>query len=355
MLNFSNKRCFLIFATLLGALVSCPSTAQDRGTVKVMTYNILQGTDFSAVLTAQTPEQFVAAVNATLAEVKASNIPDRAKAVAHQIAITNTDLVGLEEATLWQYGMGADPTDVLYDPLKCVLDELKAEGLHYKDVVISNEYEVQGPLGDGNVLRATGRNVILARTDEAGLLLSNVKVGKFEAAFGFHDDAIGSDIRIDRSWGSIDVDLDGQSFTFIVTHLENTWPVPGIIDVLRAQAAELNQVAAKSRQNTIVAGDFNAVANDLSDPSHAVYEDMINYGFTDSWAELNRNKSGLTWPLINSSTTDTAYQRIDFVFHRGLVNARVASLAGDQKQDRVDNMWPSDHAGLRALLQLGAQ
>lgn len=355
MRNFWKKPCFLIFAVLLPALISCPVQAQGRGTVKVMTYNILQGTDFTAVLTAQTPQQFVAAVNATLAEVNASNIPARAKAVAHQIAITNPDLVGIEEATLWQYGMGPNPTDVLYDPLQNVLTELAAEGLHYKAAVTANEYEVQGPIGDGHVLRATGRNVILARTDEAGLLLSNPQTGKYKVVFGFYNSAIGGDINIDRSWGSVDVDFNGQSFTFIVTHLENAWPVDGIIKVLRAQAFELNQVAANSRQNIIVAGDFNAVANDANDPSHAVYEDMLNYGFADSWAELNRNKSGLTWPLINSSTADTAYQRIDFVFHRGLVNARVASLAGDQKQDRVDNMWPSDHAGLRALLQLGAE
>jgi endonuclease/exonuclease/phosphatase family metal-dependent hydrolase len=52
---------------------------------------------------------------------------------------------------------------------------------------------------------------------------------------------------------------------------------------------------------------------------------------------------------------DTATQRIDFVFYRGHVTAREARLAGDARQDRVDGMWPSDHAGLRALLQVGEQ
>jgi hypothetical protein len=37
------------------------------------------------------------------------------------------------------------------------------------------------------------------------------------------------------------------------------------------------------------------------------------------------------------------------------LNSRETRLAGDNKQDRVDGMWPSDHAGLRALMQIGAQ
>jgi len=123
---------------------------------------------------------------------------------------------------------------------------------------------------------------------------------------------------------------------------------------LELQAEELSDVPANTSMPVILVGDFNAVANEPSDPSNRTYEEMLNLGFTDSWEELNPHQFGLTWPLVNSNTSDTAYQRIDFIFHRGLVNAHIARLAGDMTQDRVDNMWPSDHAGLRALLQVGA-
>jgi endonuclease/exonuclease/phosphatase family metal-dependent hydrolase len=106
----------------------------------------------------------------------------------------------------------------------------------------------------------------------------------------------------------------------------------------------------------ILVGDFNAIANEPTDPSNATYEEMLNLGFGDAWVDRNRPPlPGLSWPLINSSLVDTATQRIDFVFYRGQVTAREARLAGDATQDRVDGMWPSDHAGLRALLQVGEQ
>ena len=122
-----------------------------------------------------------------------------------------------------------------------------------------------------------------------------------------------------------------------------------------AQAAELLGIAAKTPLPVILVGDFNAIANQPTDPSNETYQLMLNAGFKDAWAELHPGVAGTTWPLLNSASTDTTTQRIDFVFYRGLVNARVASLAGDVKHDKVNDMWPSDHAGLRALLQIGAE
>jgi endonuclease/exonuclease/phosphatase family metal-dependent hydrolase len=355
-----NVRCSLSIATLLAAVLSSTilqaQAADGRGTVKVMTYNLFQGTDFVEVLQAQSGAEFLAAVQTTLDEVNASNIPVRMQAIAHQIAITNPDLVGLEEVTLWRYGIGPNPSDVLYDPLQQVLDGLKAEGVHYSAVVVADEYELQGPMPDlTHYLRANGRNVILARTDKPELHISHPQSASFHTLLQIPSAVLG-EITIVRSWGSVDVELNGQSFVFIDTHLENPIPqIPVSYLLLQAQAKELSDVPANTSLPVILVGDFNAIANDPIDPSNATYQEMLNLGFADSWLERGAEKPGLTWPLINSSTADTATQRIDFVFHRGLVNARVADVAGDHKQDRVDNQWPSDHAGLRALLQIGAQ
>jgi endonuclease/exonuclease/phosphatase family metal-dependent hydrolase len=355
-----NVRRSLSIATLLAAVLSCPilqaQAPNARGTVKVMTYNLFQGTDFTEVLQAQNGSEFLAAAQLTLAQVNASNPPARMRAIAHQIAISNPDLVGLEEVTLWRYGAGPNPTDLLFDPLQEVLDGLNAEGVHYAAAVIADEYELQGPMPDFvNYLRANGRNVILARTDKPELHVSHPQSASFHTLLKIPSAVLG-EITIVRSWGSVDVELNGQSFVFIDTHLEN--PIPQLPDsylLLQAQAKELSDVPANTSLPVILVGDFNAIANDPIDPSNATYQEMLNLGFADSWLERGAAKTGLTWPLMNTSTADTATQRIDFVFHRGLVNARVADLGGDKKQDRVDNQWPSDHAGLRVLLQLGAE
>lgn len=353
---------FLNLATLLavlasGSIVQAQSIPDGRGTVKVMTYNMFQGTDFVEVLSAQSFAEYLAAAQLTLQQVSDSNLPLRTQAIAHQIAISQPDLVGLEEATLWRYGAGPNATGVLFDPLQDLLNALAKQGQHYAPVVVADEYELQGPLTPDLSLwlRANGRNVLLARTDKPDMHLSNPQAASFHTLLTIPDPILG-DLTIVRSWGSIDVNLHGQNFRFIITHLENPIPqIPASYLLLQAQAKELSDIPANTSLPVILAGDFNAIANMPADPSNATYQEMLNLGFKDSWAEVDPNRFGLTWPLDNSTTKDTATQRIDFVFLRGHVNARVVDLAGDQKQDRVDNMWPSDHAGLRALLQLGVE
>lgn len=326
----------------------------DKTTVKVMTYNVFQGTDFTEVLSAQSFADYLAAAQLTLQEVTDSKLPLRMQAIAHQIAIGNPDLVGLEEMTLWRFGYGPSPTTVLFDPLQELLDALKAQGLHYTAIVVADEYELQGPLPDlQHFLRANGRNVILARTDEPALVVANPQTAPFHNLFIIPDPLLNNPTIV-RSWASVDVTLNGQEFRFIDTHLENPIPqVPATFLLQQAQAKELSDIPANTSMPVILVGDFNAIANELTDPSNLTYQEMLNLGFGDAWANRNPPRPGLTWPLLNSSNIDTATQRIDFVFYRGMVRPRVTSLAGDGRQDKINGIWPSDHAGLRALLQVG--
>ena len=348
----------LSLVTLFVTLAVSPLAQAQKATVKVMTYNVFQGTDFIEVLSATTFPEFLAAANLTVNQVIDSNLPLRMQAIAHQISITQPDLVGLQEATLWRYGAGPNPTGVLFDPLQELLDALNKQGQHYTAAVVADEYELQGPVTPdlSTWLRANGRNVLLARTDKPDMVVSNPQSAAFHTLLTIPDPVLGNPIIV-RSWGSVDVNLHGLEFRFIVTHLENPIPqIPASYLLMQAQAKELSDVPANTNLPVILAGDFNAIANDPSDPSNATYQEMLNLGFGDAWIDRNRPPlPGLTWPLSNPSTVDTATQRIDFVFYRGLVAAREARLAGDAKQDRVDGMWPSDHAGLRALLQVGEE
>ena len=343
----------VLAATVFAAFLLMPAAAAEKAAVKVMTYNLYQGTDFTEVLSAQNLPDFLAAAQATLQEVIASNPPLRMQAIAHEIAEAQPDLVGLEEATLWRYGVGPSPTEVLFDPLQELLDSLERQGQHYAAVVVADEYELQGPLPDlTHYLRANGRNVILARIEGHDMHLSNMQSASFHTLLQIPDPLLGN-LTIVRSWGSVDVDLHGVSFRFVITHLENPIPqIPASYLLLQGQAKELSDVPANTSMPVILAGDFNAIANDLTDPSNATYQEMLNLGFGDSWMEVHPRRPGLTWPLENSSLVSTATQRIDFVFHRGHVQAREARLEGNKSHDRIGGMWPSDHAGLEALLQV---
>jgi endonuclease/exonuclease/phosphatase family metal-dependent hydrolase len=329
----------------------------QKGTVKVMTYNLFQGTDFTEVLSAQSFPDYLAAANLTLQEVTDSNLPIRMQAIAREIANSQPDLVGLEEATLWRHGAPPNPTEILYDPLQELLDALGKQGQHYAPAVVADEYELMGPLTPdfSSWLRANGRNVLLMRTDKPDIQISNPMAAPFHTLLTIPDPILG-DLTIARSWGSVDVNLHGVSFRAIVTHLENPIPqIPASYYLLQAQAKELSDVPANTSLPVILIGDFNAIANEPTDPSNATYQEMLNLGFGDAWADRNPPGAGLTWPLINSSNVDTASQRIDFVFYRGHVKALNTQLSGDQLQDKVDGMWPSDHAGLGAHLQVDSR
>ena len=345
----------LLVAIVLAAFVFTSAADAQRATVKVMTYNIFQGTDFTEVLSAQSYPEFLAAAQLTLQQVKDSNPPARMEAIAREIAIAQPDLVGLEEATLWRYGVGPNPTDVMFDPLEELLHSLKRYGQYYAAVVIADEYELQGPLPDlTHYLRANGRNVVLARTDRRDMHLSNKQSASFHTLLTIPNPILGN-LTIARSWGSVDVELRDVSFRFIVTHLENPIPqIPATYLLLQTQGKELSDVPANTNLPVILAGDFNAIANQPTDPSNTTYQLMLNLGFGDSWEEVHPRLPGLTWPLENSSRVGTATQRIDFVFHRGHAKAWEARVIGDAWYDRVGHMWPSDHAGLGALLQVGA-
>src|SRR5579859_3071391 len=146
-------------------------------TVTIMTQNMDAGTDFGPVLGATTLQQFLAAVTATYQEVQASNIPERAQAVAREIGAQHPDLVGLQEVPLWQIGPFGQPpaTTVQFDSLQSLLDALKQQGLPYAPVAILNEFDLEGPSSLGFDVRYTDRDVILARTGDDTPELSNIQ------------------------------------------------------------------------------------------------------------------------------------------------------------------------------------
>jgi endonuclease/exonuclease/phosphatase family metal-dependent hydrolase len=349
-------RAVLAFLGLmLVAGVAAGQSGQGEGSIKVMTYNVDEGTDFQEVLGAQTFPDFLAAVQLTVNNVIATNPPRRMQAIAHQIAITQPDLVGLQEVTTWRVGPGPNPTPVLFDMLQELLSALAAQGQHYTPIVVIHEFDLQAPLPDlTTFVEAANSDVILARTDEDALQLSNVQSAHFAALLTLPT-FIGP-FTILQGWGSVDVSLHGQSLRFIVTHLANFIPqIPSTVLVQEAEAAELVSGPANTALPVVIAGDFNADADNPSDPTFATYAEMTSFGFGDAWAATHPREPGFTWGQLPdlSNVISVLSQRIDFLFFRGQIHALNSRLAGAETHDRIDGLWPSDHAGVRATLLVG--
>src|SRR5207244_11384006 len=83
-----------------------PGVAEDQRdrVLPIMTRNLDEGTDFGPIFQATTPQDFAIQVAAAYLEVQTSNIPERAAAIADEIAAQQPYLVGLQEVSVWNTG-----------------------------------------------------------------------------------------------------------------------------------------------------------------------------------------------------------------------------------------------------------
>jgi endonuclease/exonuclease/phosphatase family metal-dependent hydrolase len=320
-------------------------------TVTIMTRNMDLATDFGLVLGAQTLQQFLAGATATYQEVQASNIPERAQGIAGEIGATHPDLVGLQEVGLWRTGpLGQPPaTTVQFDSLQSLLDALNQQGLSYTPVAIMNEFDLEGPSSLGFDVRVTDRDVILARTGDDAPELSNIQQQHY--ATNLTVPTIFGPVTDLRGWESVDVKIRGKSFRFVTTHLE-TYSA----SVQVAQGNELLQVPGNTSLPVVFAGDYNSAAGSGGPDQTPTYGNLIAAGLVDSWNVAHPGDPGYTWPLhgedpYTSSSTPT--ERIDLVLFRGGFGTSGVQLIGNTTADLTPSgLWPSDHAGVVATLQL---
>src|ERR1700730_4509936 len=123
---------FLIVAIFLFGQ-SAVGAADDRDdrTIRVMTYNVDEGTDFQELAAAHSPGDFIAAVGTTYQNIQATRPAERAAAMAREIATKRPDLVGLQEASILRTGSAVPATTVQSDLLQLLLDELAKLGQDY--------------------------------------------------------------------------------------------------------------------------------------------------------------------------------------------------------------------------------
>jgi len=339
----------LLFAI---ALAPATATAQDEGkaVVKVMTYNVNEGTDFLQVLSATNLPDFLNAVQVTLSDIDSTNPHLRMQAVAKEIAQTQPDLVGLQEVTTWWVG-----GKVKYDMLQELISALHDLGEDYQPVVIVDEFQLAAPLPDlVTMVEGVNHDIILART-ASEIVLSNPQKSHFSVILPVPIPVPPGILPIPRGWGSVDVNLHGQLFRFVVSHLENFLAQsPGTLLIQEAQASELALGPAGTTLPVIIAVDANADALG-GDPTIATYQLIRSFGFGDAWAAVHPDQPGATWGFMPdpNDPRPIMHQRIDYIFFKNGIRALTTQLAGQRAQEKVDGLWPSDHAGVRAILLVG--
>jgi hypothetical protein len=238
------RRCLKLLVALglvLGAtapglgLTAGVYASREPHQVTVMTRNMDSGTGFGPVLAAHTIPELLAGVAELYAEVQASNPPERAAAVAQEIAAAQPNLVALQEVSQWRTGpLFGNPTTLAHDVLASLLADLDAQGLRYAPVALIPEWTISAPCACGFSVGYSDFDVILARTDlpSVDFTLDNMQVGHFTHLLTVP--SVVGPITIPRGWASVDVHLPGKTYRFITTHLDPVFP-----PVQVAQAAEL--------------------------------------------------------------------------------------------------------------------
>ena len=141
----------------------------------------------------------------------------------------------------------------------------------------------------------------------------------------------------------------GARLVVAVTHLHHE--VDG--EAVRLQQAEtlIAWLDACSEHDALVlVGDFN------TEPVTPTYARMIKAGFTSAYAQANGDEPAITWPsglIAPAMDTDGDPGCLDYVWLRGAARAERARLAWDRPAVADPTLYPSDHVGIVAEVEIG--
>jgi endonuclease/exonuclease/phosphatase family metal-dependent hydrolase len=100
----------------------------------------------------------------------------------------------------------------------------------------------------------------------------------------------------------------------------------------------------------VVMGDFNA------HPAEPAIDRMRTAGFRSAYAEANGGEPDVTWPSglqAPAADTDGDPRCIDYIWVRGQIRVTSARLVFDRPAVDDPTLYPSDHVGITATLDLG--
>ena len=359
------RTCFyscllVILARLLWipAPAAAESLSKGKGDLRVMTYNVDEGTDYTEVQNARNLQEFLGAVGATITMVRASDPHGRIQAAAKQIVNARPALVSLQELDQWSTGpydpsSGCGPVSVEFDMLPELMDALKSQGAYYEIANQATNWMIPPVPGfippDKLVcVQVIDYVAILARTDiPSKLQLTNAQSKQFDHILVFPSPV--GDVPFARSWVSVDATFNNKSFRFIGTHLDSVDP-----GINQLQGEEVRLGPANTSLPVIVAMDANSQAYPF--PQDDTYVDFMAAGFKDVWSEAEPEHTGLTCclPEPENNFEGQLYHRIDLILTLGNIEAQRAARFGiDPASQTPGGLWPSDHTAVAA--QLGVE
>jgi endonuclease/exonuclease/phosphatase family metal-dependent hydrolase len=333
-------------------------TMGDHGVVKVMTRNVYVGTDFEMILGAEDQKLVPFYVAQAFELLQNTNFYERAQSLAREVKWVRPHLIGLQEISTIRYqspgdfliGNPKEAKKVLYDYLKIYTSALKDHGLYYKIAVVGQNIDIELPMVtdvDENGypiafddVRLTDYDVILVRKD---IKFTNPIAKRYAQELPVSDL-----ISVPSGYVAVTATIGDRSYRFVNTHLD-AGPVE---DIRLAQAYELLTDLAEESLPIIMLGDFNTPAADNS-----TYDFIVGQGYHDAWLEKRwgdwqdgdtfGHDADLRNPVANF------YERIDFVFYLNFnpVVGPVIILGDEYFNRTVNGLWPSDHAGVAALLR----
>jgi endonuclease/exonuclease/phosphatase family metal-dependent hydrolase len=342
------RRSVFVGATAVAVLLSLFSVgnaAYAAGpTVTVMTQNMDAGTDLGFALAYLNTATPTVGIDLTYQEILQNNFAGRAAILAHEIAAAKPHMVSLQEVTLWTTGPDPVHQTPLFDQLQLLTGALAALGEDYSVVDVNQLTTIALPMSSGVWLGFVDRDVVLAR-NHAGLGIANVRKSTYVAELSFPSPL--GPIAVPRGWIAADVTLGSNTFTFVDTHLESTYPGQPQINLLQAAQAQELATLFSGIARVVIGGDFNSNATHTPPEQTPSVGIMLASGFTDSWSAANHGNPGFTWPLYVedplAAHPQGPFQRIDFIFNEGFAI---------QSVDRIGWKAPhaSDHAGVVAVL-----
>jgi endonuclease/exonuclease/phosphatase family metal-dependent hydrolase len=158
------------------------------------------------------------------------------------------------------------------------------------------------------------------------------------------------DLGLDRSVLRTIVTLPGGARLLVaVTHLHHVVPDEAQRD---AQAARLLAwlADAPATDAQVVVGDFNA------EPVEPAYARMTDAGFGSAFAAANGDDPAVTWPSglqAPGMDTDGDPGCLDYIWVGGAAAVLDARLVFDRPAVGDPTLYPSDHVGISAHIEVG--
>jgi len=334
---------------LAGGSSTATANLAPRRTVTVMTRNLYLGASLDPILHARTVQDAFGAVAAAWAQVQANDFPQRARAIAAEIARAKPDFVGLQELPLYRTQTPSDfqftaATTVALDYRRALTDALRARKLPYRFVTVDTNTDAEFPSGFPPTMdvRLTMRNAILMRTDR-GIKLRRARAGNFPTTLPI----FGGLITVVRGWAYVDATVGGKTMRIIDTHLEAFNR-----QVQEQQSRELLAGPAATKLPVVLFGDLNSRPDGSTT---ATYANLLDGGFADTWLHAHPKQLGLTCCHGDDlrEPGGAFYERIDYVLERGGMRGIRGAVTGEAPSTRTGGgLWPSDHGGLWMTLRL---